>query len=144
MQKGARVMNTFAKVTVLSIVIACVICLLSGCGGVIVDLPEEPLVFEMTEREGVNSVILKNGDAEYAIYGKIKSRGLFDLSYAFGDCIGYVSGDKNDRLFELKGESRSEWLIRYYVNGVMDQPVVLRRLPPGQETVPACVVPDNT
>ena len=130
-----------AKYAALFLLAACLLCLLAGCGGVIVDLPDEPLVFEMVEREGVDSVVLKNGDAEYAIYGSIKSRCLFDLTYAFGECIGYVSGDSNDRLFELNGEKRSEWLIRYYVNGVMDQPVVLRRLPPGEEAVPECVVP---
>ncbi|MBQ7603865.1 MAG: hypothetical protein IJU75_02820 [Clostridia bacterium] len=116
--------------------------ILAGCGGVVVDLPDDPEVFDLFERDDIESVVLKNGDNEYVIFGMLKSRGLFDLNYAFGKCVGYVSGDKNDRIFEPKGEKPEDWLVRYYVGGVMDQPVVLRNLASalsGEGAVPDCV-----
>jgi hypothetical protein len=39
-----------------------------------------------------------------------------------------VWDDSNDRIYELSGESTDEWLIKYYVNGEMEIPTILREI----------------
>lgn len=63
------------------------------------------------------------------MYGCIKSKGFSgDLSYAYGKCLGYVDDNEFDRIYELKNESTDKWLIEYYTNGIMEEPIVLREI----------------
>ena len=121
--------------------------ILTGCEGKVYDLPDNPIVFESgelnTDRNDEYITIEHNGKV-YIMYGEIKSKGLFsDLSYAFGECLGYVGVDESDRIYALAGESTDEWLIEYYYSGLMDPPpVVLREISAkGSDNIPDCVEP---
>ena len=107
--------------------------LLSGCKNKLKELPEKPIVFSTGELNiagedtGYKSVI--NNDKVYIMYGGIKPKGLFrDNSYAYGECLGYINNDKNDRIYELKDADSNEWLIEYIVDGMMEVPIVLREI----------------
>lgn len=118
--------------------------LLAGCGARRQGLPEEPIVFQRGEydTEGLDSpyVTVEHNGKVFLPYGSIRPKGLLrDMSYAFGDCLGYVEGDKNDRLYALKGSSTEEWLIAFYENGEMEMPLVYRELGVPKEETPECV-----
>ena len=107
--------------------------LLAGCGAKRQGLPAEPVIFQKGEfcpaGEESGYVTVEHDGKTFILYGSIRPKGaLRDLSYAFGDCLGYVEGDENDRIFALKGSSAEEWLIESYQGGIMDQPMVLREI----------------
>lgn len=117
------------------LVLAAVLCanLLTGCGNGRKPLPENPAVFTrgeyVPEGEDTGCTVLQNGDKVFMPYGLIAPRGVRrDLSYAYGDCLGYVSGDENDRVYALSDDPNGAWLIRFYEGGVMEQPMVYREL----------------
>ena len=121
--------------------------ILTGCGGRVYDLPDDPIVFKSGEFNPSNDdgyvTVECNGKA-YIMYGEIKSKGLLsDLSYAFGECLGYVEDDDAHRIYALAGESTEEWLIEYYCVGLMDPPpIVLREISAkGSDNIPDCVKP---
>lgn len=103
---------------------------LTGCQNKLDDLPDNPVVFktgELNEDSGYRTI--EHNGKVYIMYGNIKSKGLFrDVSYAYGDCLGYVEDDKSDRIYALDNHSTDEWLIEYNVDGMMEQPVVLREI----------------
>lgn len=110
------------------------------CGNCkIKDLPKDPIVFQTGEWKDVdpngqyednNYRIIKHDGKNYIMYGKIKNRFLFDnYTYAFGDCLGYVDDDKEDRIYALKGDDTGSWLIEHHVGtNLMNDPVVLMNL----------------
>ena len=51
-----------------------------------------------------------------------------NINYAYGNCLGYVDDDNSDRIYALNGESTDEWLIEYYVTGIMEEPAILREI----------------
>ena len=120
------------------LILAAVLCaaVLTGCGNGRKPLPDEPLIFSRTEAEvpqGADGsdlpAMLEGGGRIYVPYGFIRPRGpLGDLSYAYGDCLGYVAGDENDRLYALRDDDTGKWLIEFYENGIMEQPMVWREL----------------
>jgi hypothetical protein len=117
---------------------------LAGCGAKRQPLPDDPVIFTRGEyfAEGLDSpysTIELDGKV-FLPYGSIRPRGLLrDLGYAFGDCLGYVEGDTNDRLYALKGSSAEEWLVAFYENGMMEQPLVYREIGVPREATPDCV-----
>ena len=105
--------------------------ILTGCGK-LSDLPENPAkytigtVMSKDKKTSYTAIVY---DGKYFIaYGNVKPGFLGDLSYAYGECLGYVGGDENNRIYELKGSSKDEWIIEYYVNGEMEQPMVFREV----------------
>jgi hypothetical protein len=120
------------------LILAAVLCaaVLTGCGNGRGPLPDEPLIFSRTEAEvpqGADGsdlpAMLEGGGRIYVPYGFIRPRGpLGDLSYAYGDCLGYVKGDENDRVYALSDDPVGAWLIRFYEGGIMEQPMVFREL----------------
>lgn len=118
---------------------------LSGCQGRLKDLPDDPAVFKTgdlyLEEEDTGYKTIEYDDRVYIMYGGIRSKGLFgDLTYAYGDCLGYVEGDRSDRIYALANEATDEWLIEYSAEGLMEQPVVLREISKrGHSNVPDSV-----
>lgn len=110
----------------------CGLTLLTGCKR-IPDLPDDPIVFKTGEyvaayavNEEIKVSSIENGDKTYLTFGVINAKKGGDYTYAFGDCLGYVDDDKSTRIYALEGESPDEWLIEYYVDGEMENPVVLK------------------
>lgn len=122
------------------------ILLLTGCNK-LSDLPNNPIIFKtgeftFNENDSYESIIYN--DKEYILYGGIKGKGIFkDFSYAFGSCLGYIENDKNDRIYLLKGESSDIWLIKYYVNGMMEEPMIFREISSKDAIIPASVISFN-
>ena len=128
------------------ILVLIAIVLLTGCGK-LSDLPEEPAkysigTFESDDKKNTYTAIINEGKY-YISYGNVKSGFLGDLSYAFGDCLGYVGGDTNNRIYELKGFSKDEWIVEYYVNGEMEQPMVFKEVNVKDDKVPSSVEPSE-
>lgn len=114
--------------------VLCTMCAaLAGCGAKRQPLPTEPVIFQKGEfcppGEESGYATVEYDGKRFILYGGIRPRGpLRDLSYAFGDCLGHVEGDENERIFALKGCSPDEWLIEYYEGGIMEQPMVMREI----------------
>lgn len=99
----------------------------TGCGNNRQDLPKNPVIFNETEIDW--NWAIENDWKYYLAYSTIKPKWIiWDFNYAFWDCLWYVGDDKNDRIYELNGESADEWLIKYYVNGEMEMPMILREI----------------
>lgn len=119
--------------------------ILTGCQSKLKDLPKEPIVFKSgelnPEDEDTGYATVEYGDKIYIIFGGIRAIGLLrDISYAYGDCLGYVEDDEADRIYSLVNESTDEWLIEYYVDGIMEQPIVLREISAkGNDKIPGSV-----
>lgn len=45
-----------------------------------------------------------------------------------GKQIGIVDGDKKHKVFEFEGYSADEWLIDYYVTGLMDNAMLYKEI----------------
>lgn len=103
-------------------------CLLfAGCGNNRQALPENPIIFNETEIDWHWTI--ENDWKYYFAYSTIKPKWvIWDFNYAFWDCLWYVWDDSNDRIYELSGESTDEWLIKYYINGEMEIPTILREI----------------
>jgi len=113
------------KIWILSLLWICL--LFTGCFNNRQDLPKNPIVFNETEIDW--NWAIENDWKYYLAYSTIKPKWvIWDFNYAFWDCLWYVWDDKNDRIYELNGESADEWLIKYYVNGEMEMPMVLREI----------------
>ena len=99
----------------------------AGCGNNRQALPENPIIFNETEIDWHWAI--ENDWKYYFAYSTIKPKwAIWDFNYAFWDCLWYVWDDSNDRIYELSGESTDEWLIKYYVNGEMEIPTILREI----------------
>ena len=99
----------------------------AGCGNNRQDLPNNPIVFNETEIDW--NWAIENDWKYYLAYSTIKPKWvIWDFNYAFWECLWYVGDDKNDRIYELNGESADEWLIKYYANGEMEMPMILREI----------------
>jgi len=113
------------KIWILSLLWICL--LFTSCFNNRQDLPENPIIFSETEIDW--NWAIENDWKYYLTYSTIKPKWvIWDFNYAFWDCLWYVGDDKNDRIYELNGESADEWLIKYYVNGEMEMPMVLREI----------------
>ena len=120
------------------------VCLVIVCiiGGIVVGisknnklkaLPDNPILFKSGELEvddeDTGYRIVEYEGKRFIMYGKIKPKGLLgNINYAYGKCLGYVDDDKSDRIYALNGESTDEWLIEYYMTGIMEEPVILREI----------------
>ena len=115
------------------LLIITIILFLGGCSFKLKELPSDPLRYETKEistgEDEEYYQVIEYQSKDYVYYGNIKTRGLNnDYTYAFGNCLGYVGEDTNDRIYELKGYPSDNFVINYYVNGEMMEPVVLKSL----------------
>jgi len=111
------------KIWILSLLWICL--LFTGCFNNRQDLPKNTIIFNETEIDWHWAI--ENDWKYYFAYSTIKPKWvIWDFNYAFWDCLWYVWDDSNDRIYELSGESSDEWLIKYYVNGEMETPTILR------------------
>ena len=106
---------------------------LTGCQNKLKELPEDPVIFETGELniqdEDTGYRTIEYNDKVYIIYGGIKAKGLLrNISYAYGECLGYVEDDQSDRIYALAGESTDEWLIENHIEGFMENPAILREI----------------
>lgn len=133
------------RFTSLSLVLIVGFLFLTGCQNKLKELPDDPIIFETGELniqdEDTGYRTIEYNDKIYIIYGGIKAKGLLrNISYAYGECLGYVEDDKSDRIYALADEPTEEWLIEYHVEAFMENPVVLREITTkDNEEIPASV-----
>lgn len=103
---------------------------MTACQSPLNDLPDAPIVFDSgrTTVDGESYVTIEHDGRVYIPFGSIKPGALGNLSYAYGDCLGYVGDNEADLIYALAGESTDEWLIEYLYSGLMDQPMVFREI----------------
>ena len=116
---------------------------LAGCGGGGPwELPEEPLAFETWDFKNPEDpedgyMALDYGGRTYLPYGIPEGRiGGGDI----GRCLGYVvqdgEADPNLRIYTLSDDPDGHYLMEYYVNGEMEQPLFLRAIDTAGEEIP--------
>lgn len=108
---------------------AAALCLffLTGCSRIDYSLPDNPEAFTLqsysyNDDTGGELGGFEYNGRDYVFFGTIKG-GI--LSNEVGECIGYIISetnpdDKNDRVMKLTASD--DFLMCYYVNGIMEQP----------------------
>ena len=89
------------------------------------DLPDDPIVFSKCTVQNTpdDSYIGIEWDGRtYVMYGALKN------GVKYGECLGYIEGDENDRIYTVEECPAEQYLINFYVHGEMEQAVVLREL----------------
>lgn len=118
---------------------------LTGCQNKLEKLPDNPIIFETgvlnVQNEDTGYRTIEYDDKVYIIYGGIQPKGfLRNVSYAYGECLGYVEDDESDRIYALADASTDEWLIEYNIEGFMENPAILREITTKESSeIPASV-----
>lgn len=134
------------------LLLAAVLCLVTGCSRFDYSLPDDPVAFH----NGTFVNPADQNDTYYSVtyhgriyipYGKLQKGGMNPDE--LGRCLGYQvqdgSEDKNMRFFALAGDENTDFLMRKYIGGFMDQPDFFRAVDTKYQdiTVPACIAPDE-
>ena len=77
-------------------------------------------------------------DRVYVPYGTLAAK---HYTTSLGDCLGHVSGDEDDLIYALKGESPEQYLVEYLRTSLMDVPLVYRALDTKGQEAPDTVLP---
>lgn len=108
----------------------CLITMLTGCGMLeSYDLPNDHKVIKNVELSDLDQVGVEYNGRVYVQYGTCKHLKNDNIK----ECVGYVMhddypDDKNEHIYTIAGDDAEDFLIQYYVSGVMEQPVVLRAI----------------
>ena len=134
------------------LLLAAVLCLATGCRRIDDSLPENPGMFQ--NETYINPAdpndtyfAVRYQDRVYIPFGK-PAKGGVD-SDAVGSCLGYQvqdgAEDQNMRFFTLAGDEDTDFLMRKYIGGIMEQPVFFRAVDTkGKDiTVPAFIEQDD-
>lgn len=103
--------------------------LFSGCaalqtfGEKAPDLPDNAQSFTKYDPDSCSLMFMNVNGRTYAPFGTLN--GKLDNS-SLRECLGYVDGDKNDRVYTLYEEPYDNYLVTKNVGGFMDQPVFWR------------------
>ncbi|MBP0976151.1 MAG: hypothetical protein J6P20_08810, partial [Oscillospiraceae bacterium] len=134
------------------LLLAAVLCLVTGCKRIDDSLPENPAVFynetfiNPADRNDTYYAV-RYQDRIYIPYGKPAKGGVDGEDV--GSCLGYQvqdgAEDQNMRFFTLAGDEDTDLLMRKYIGGIMEQPVFFRAVDTkGKDiTVPAYIEPDE-
>ncbi len=130
------------RIKITLIILAICLLIVGIIGGIVVGinknnklkaLPDKPIIYKSgkleVDDEDTGYKTVEYEGKKFIMYGKIKPKDLLgNINYAYGNCLGYVDDDNSDRIYALNGESTDEWLIEYYVTGIMEEPVILREI----------------
>ena len=83
------------------------------------DLPDKPRNFVKTEDESMDSMVITIDGRTYAPFGRVDQR--MDQG-TVRECLGYIDGDKDDRVYTISQDPHDNYIMIKYVGGVMDQP----------------------
>lgn len=98
--------------------------LFSGCSlfnayAGIPSLPDNAASYDMYSVDSVDMMLIDVNGATYAPFGTLKGR--FKDEYV-RECLGYVDGDKNTRIYSLCEDPYDDYIVMINTNGVMEQP----------------------
>ena len=111
-----------------------ILSLLTGCSRIDYSLPETPIEFHTGTFVNPNDPddayqSLEYNGRTYIPYGTLKGQ---ITSKDVGTCLGYVVQDgvkdENSRIYLLAEDPDANYLMNYYVGGIMDQPMFYRAL----------------
>lgn len=101
----------------------------SGCMRIIdrfgkeLALPDNAQEFVMEDRDSAGMMFMEVNGRTYAPYGNLRGTMRND---SIRDCLGYVGGDKNTRVYTLYEDPYDNYILVKNVNGVMDEDVYWR------------------
>ena len=116
------------------------IILLSGCGKKPPEPTSTPIVFTASEiyseKDKTPYKTIENNGKTYVPFGVISPKGLTkDISYAYGDYLGYLENNTSIKIYALNGESTDKWIIEYYDN----EAIIYREISTKGENTPNSV-----
>ncbi len=115
--------NKKLKAAVVAGVIA-VAGMFSGCARILdrfskeLALPDNAQEFMYEERDSINMVFMEVNGRTYAPYGSLRGTMRND---SIRECLGYVDGDKNTRVYTLYEDPYDNYILVKNVNGIMDE-----------------------
>lgn len=118
-------MKCIKKIKVLTVAGAVVFALLfQGCSlfnayAGIPGLPDNAASYDMYSVDSVDMMLIDVNGATYAPFGTLEGR--FKDEYV-RECLGYVDGDKNTRIYSLCEDPYDDYIVMINTNGVMEQP----------------------
>ena len=120
--------------TITLIAFILILTLLTGCSRIDYSLPEDPIEFhtgtfvDPNDPDDAYQSIEYNGRT-YIPYGTLKGH---ITGKDVGACLGYIVQDgvkdENARIYLLAEDPDANYLMDYYVGGIMDQPMFYRAL----------------
>jgi len=84
-------------------------------------LPDAPVSYE--QRYEGDDTLITVGGRDYSLFGTVKDK--FDPE-SIRECLGYVDGDENTRLYTLSDDPYDSYIMVRNVNGMMEQPLFYR------------------
>ena len=99
--------------------------LFSGCSNLLnkyrkaPELPDNAPSFEMYGDESADLMCIDYGGKTYAPFGVVKGKLNAD---SLRECLGYVDGDKNTRVYTLSEDPYEDYLVIINTEGIMEQP----------------------
>lgn len=111
-----------------------ILSLLTGCSRIDYSLPQTPIEFHNGTFVNPNDPddayqSLEYNGRTYIPYGTLKGR---ITGKDVGACLGYIVQDgvkdENSRIYLLAEDPDANYLLSYYVGGIMDQPMFYRAL----------------
>lgn len=123
-------MNIINKIKTASLAGAIVLAgLFSGCYRIAerfsteLALPDNAQEFVMEERDSIDMMFMELNGRTYAPYGSL--RGTMNNS-SIRECLGYVDGDRNTRVYSLYEDPYDNYIMIRNVNGIMDEDMYWR------------------
>lgn len=86
-------------------------------------LPENAQEFVMESSDSVDMMLMEVNGRTYAPYGRLRGTMRND---SIRECLGYVDGDKNTRVYSLYEDPYDNYILIRNVNGIMDEDVFWR------------------
>lgn len=118
-------MNIINKIKAATVAGAIVLTgMFSGCARILshfgkeLALPDNAQEFFYEERDSINMVFMEVNGRTYAPYGSLRGTMRND---SIRECLGYVDGDKNTRVYTLYEDPYDNYILVKNVNGIMDE-----------------------
>ena len=115
------------KKSVLAVLMSAVF-LMSGCSlfngnKEALELPPNPQSFDKIYDEDTGDTTINVNGKTYSYFGILNDK---MSNESIRECLGYVDGDKDTRIYSLYEDPYDNYIVIKHVNGIMDQPVFLR------------------
>ena len=131
--------KTFAAALLSAVMLMSGCSLLSGNKEAL-KLPPNPRSHDQIYDEDTGDTTIKVNGKTYSYYGRLNGKISND---SIRECLGYVGGDKDTRIYTLYEDPYDNYIMVKHVNGIMDQPEFLRATDTRQKDIftPAYIKP---
>lgn len=124
------------KKSVLAALMSAVL-LMSGCSLLngnkeALELPPNPQSFDKIYDEDTGDTTINVNGKTYSYFGILNDK---MSNESIRECLGYVNGDKDTRIYTLYEDPYDNYIMIKHVNGIMDQPEFLRAFDTRQKDI---------